>query len=84
MTATPIKAEDIAAGDFFRKKTGEFIYMRISESSAKHHQVRGNEDGIVGVCHNGNIAHVPFDKEVVRCDLFDFLRQHMYYHMREI
>lgn len=56
-----IAASDI--GSFFRKKSGDFAYLRISESSIKF---LGLDPGYVyGVCHNGNVTKVTPDCQVV-------------------
>jgi hypothetical protein len=66
-----VPASEIKAGECFRKKTGEFVYLRISESSTKTHL---KSEGIYGVCFNGNTTKVKPETIVVRCSMEDMQR----------
>jgi len=62
---TTVPASEIAEGECFRKKTGEYIYLRISESSARLFFEKPGSDektpleDIYGVCLiNGNLTKV--------------------------
>lgn len=50
-------------GGCFRKKTGSYVYMRLSESSVKF--LKLDPDYVYGVCYNGNVAKVKKDTLVV-------------------
>jgi len=67
-----IPVEEIEQGCCFRKKNGTFAYMRLSESSVRHHRL-DHETHIYGACYNGNITKVkkgtlvePVDVSVMR------------------
>lgn len=62
-----IPAGELAAGEFFRKKGGTYVYMVVSESSAEFHNVHPAEH-VFGVCFNGNMCAVKKDKQVVRME----------------
>jgi hypothetical protein len=64
------KASEIPRGGFFRKKTGTYVYMRISAAAVRFHKL--DENTVYGVCFNGNVADVPADKEVAVCTLAEF------------
>ena len=49
--------EEIEQGCCFRKKNGEFAYIRLSGSSIKFHGL-DHETHIYGACYNGNITKV--------------------------
>ena len=59
-------------GGCFRKRTGEFVYMRLSESSVKF--LKLDPDYVYGVCYNGNVAKVKKDTLVVPMTKFDLIR----------
>lgn len=60
------QAKDIEEGECFRKESGEYEYLRISESSLKFFGYLGCDRNIVGVCvRNGNLTAVSKDKIVI-------------------
>lgn len=70
-----VPAGEIDEGECFRKKTGNYIYQRISESAIRFYIERDkkNKEGeeeiplgsIYGVClHNGNMCKVSKETEV--------------------
>lgn len=61
-----VKASEIKPGQCFRKRQGQFAYMRINDSSAKYFRL-DHERCIYGVAHNGNMAEVPKDHFVIPC-----------------
>lgn len=64
-----IAAADVPAGGFFRKRGGEYAYLRISESSVRHYGL--NPDLVYGVTWNGNMASVTPETLVVPCQIED-------------
>jgi hypothetical protein len=58
-----IPVEEIKPGQCFRKKNGEFAYLRISDSSARFYGLP--ETHVYGVCFNGNVTKVERGKLVV-------------------
>ena len=67
-----IKASAVPQGQFFRKRRGEYVYLRISESSLKFMKVDTTK--VYGVCFNGNVAVVGPDTLVEPCSLSDFTK----------
>jgi hypothetical protein len=65
-----IEASNINHGEYFRKKNGTYVYLRISESSLRFINIDPAE--IYGVCFNGNIACVNRSTLVERCRFDDF------------
>ncbi len=64
MTTKLVPASAISDwGGCFRKKTGSYVYMRLSESSVKF--LKLDPDFVYGVCFNGNVAKVKKDTLVV-------------------
>ncbi len=67
MTAVSVElvpASEIIGGQCFRKRTGTYVYLRISESSVRFAKM---DEGVVwGVSYNGNLARVERDTKVVR------------------
>lgn len=62
-----VKAGDLRGGDVFRKKTGTFGYIVISESSARFLGL--DAEKVHGVGTNGNTTTVARDTDVVRLTL---------------
>lgn len=74
MSARGFVAETVPAGsirdsDCFRKRQGTYVYLRISESSARFAKL--DDRYVWGVCFNGNLVHVTPDTRVVPMDLAD-------------
>lgn len=67
-----VKASEIQQGQFFRKRRGTYVYLRVSESSVRF--LKLPEDKIYGVCFNGNVAVVDPDTFVERCVVGDFVK----------
>lgn len=67
-----VPAKDVRQA--FRKRTGEYVYLRLSESSVKF--LKLDETKIYGVCFNGNVAVVDPDKLVVEMPLSAILDNH--------
>lgn len=65
-------AGHIKDGEFFRKKQGTYVYLKISESSVKYMKLDATK--IHGVCYNGNMASVERTTLVERCTLGDFVK----------
>jgi len=70
---TIIKAKDLLdwAG-YFRKQTGTYVYLRLSNAAVKH--LRLDENKIHGICFNGNVASIDPEKFIVVCDVLDMAR----------
>lgn len=64
MMPLPMAAARIEQGQCWRKKTGEFVYLAISESAKNFYGL--DADKLYGVCFNGNMAAVSLATEVVR------------------
>lgn len=62
-----VKAGDLRGGDVFRKKTGTFGYIVISESSARFLGL--DAEKVHGIGANGNTTSVSRDTDVVRTTL---------------
>lgn len=73
MPARTVPARDIDEGEFFRKRTGKFVYLRIKPSALEFHKVPIG-DCIYGVCYNGGLTAVSFDTQVVRCSVYGLVR----------
>ena len=56
----------------FRKRTGEYVYIRLSESSVKF--LKLDETKVYGVCFNGNVSVMEPDKLVVEMPLESVLK----------
>ena len=70
---SPVPARTIEPGEFFRKRTGSYVYLRLSPDSLRYHRVREPDLLVYGACFNGNITEVLPDTLVVRCTAADFL-----------
>jgi hypothetical protein len=66
-----VAAGEIKQGEFFRKKSGSFVYMAVSESAAKHY-LPNPENYVYGVCFNGNVCAVKKGARVIRMEREDF------------
>lgn len=62
-----VKAGDLRGGDVFRKKTGTFGYIVISESSARFLGL--DTEKVHGISSNGNTTSVSRDTDVVRASI---------------
>lgn len=67
MTERLVRAREVGAGRFFRKRTGEQLYIRISKASVRFMGL--NRDKVYGVAFNGNTATMDSDKYVIEVDL---------------
>jgi hypothetical protein len=67
-----VPASEIRQGQFFKKRKGEYTYLRISESSVKW--IKADPTKIYGVCFNGNITCVAANTPVEPCSLGDFVK----------
>lgn len=67
-----IEAINIRQGQFFKKRKGDYTYLRISASSVKWLKV--DPAKIYGVCFNGNITCVAPSTLVEPCSLGDFVK----------
>ncbi len=67
-----MKAIDIAQGSYFRKMTGTYVYLRISDASVKYLGL--DTDWIYGVCFNGNITRLQPNKPVIAESVNSFLK----------
>lgn len=63
-------ASEIKEGEFFSKKTGTVVYLRISVSAIKFLQL--NPALVYGVCYNGNVTIIKRDTVVKKRVLSDF------------
>lgn len=63
---TTVPASQIEEGEFFRKRTGKFVYMRLSPSSLRYH-LKQDTDLVYGACFNGNVTAVSPETRVIRC-----------------
>lgn len=69
-----IPVEQIEQGQFFRKRTGTYVFLRMSPSSVKHLGLEGdNQFHVYGVCFNGNVTKVKIGTEVVSATVQEFL-----------
>lgn len=66
-----VAVEDVPEGGFFRKRNGEFTYVRISHASAGRF-INQTHDRIFGVTYNGNITSVEHGTKVQLCTIDDF------------
>lgn len=67
-----VPASTIKQGQFFRKRKGEYTYLRLSESSVKFMKLDLTK--IWGVCFNGNVTSVEASTRVEDCSLGDFVK----------
>lgn len=58
-----VEARLVPRGSFFRKRTGEVQYMRISDSAAKHNMK--DPTLVYGIAGHGNMAGVKPETKVV-------------------
>ena len=65
-------ARNIGRGEFFRKRKGIYVFVRISDSSANFLGLDPTK--IHGVCFNGNTCSIDKDKIVMRSELSDFYK----------
>lgn len=65
-----IPVEQIEEGGFFKKKSGMYVYLRMSDSSAKFLGL--DPDCIYGTCFNGNVAKVHRGVLVTSATAMDF------------
>ena len=63
-----IPVEDIEQGQCFRKRTGEFAYLRISDSAARHFGLK-HQTHVYGVCYNGNMTEIERGTLVVPVEI---------------
>ena len=76
-----VKAKEVEWGQCFRKKTGSYVYLRISEPSAKFHKL--DPEKVYGVCFNGNITDIDPETLVVTMkpsDMDDNRKEHQDWH----
>ena len=66
-----MKAADVERGGFFTKKTGTYVYIRISESSANFLGLDPTK--VYGVSFNGNTCSIDANKEVKESTVEAFL-----------
>ena len=59
-----VPASEIKEGCCFRKLTGEYVYLRISDAAVSFHGFRLGPQQVYGVCYNGNITNVDLDTPV--------------------
>lgn len=74
MPARTVPAYEIDEGEFFRKRTGKFVYLRIKDSALEFYKVPVDNSCIYGVCYNGGLTAVSFDTQVVRCSVYGMVR----------
>lgn len=67
-----VPAKNIGQGEFFRKRTGEYVHLKLSDSSTKFLGLDTNY--VYGVTHNGNMSKLNPETQVVKTDLWQFLR----------
>ena len=80
-----VPASEIRQGQFFKKRKGEYTYLRISESSVKW--IKADHTKIYGVCFNGNVTCVASNTLVEPCSLGDFVKNidnHRAWHLEVI
>lgn len=70
----PVAASSIQQGEFFRKRTGSYVYLRLAVDSLRYHRVEGHARYVYGACYNGNVTAVDPTTLVVRCAVQDFLK----------
>jgi len=56
---TLVVARLLDPGDCFRKRNGEFVFLRISDSAVKHSGL--DPTFVWGVCYNGNMCKISPD-----------------------
>lgn len=59
-----VEAHTIKSGECFRKKDGEYVYLRISDASADY--LKLDPTKVHGVAYNSNVAVVDREALVVR------------------
>lgn len=57
-----VRADSIEEGHCFRKRTGAYAYLRLSEGSVRFLKLDTNF--VYGICYNGNVVKLPKDKMV--------------------
>lgn len=67
-----VKAGDLDPGEFFRKCTGQMVYIRLSPGAMAYNGL--NTELVYGACYNGNVTSLAPDKLVVLCALVDFVK----------
>lgn len=67
-----IEASNIRDGEYFRKKQGTYVYLRISNSSVGY--INLDRTKVHGICFNGNITIVEPNTLVHRCTFEDFAK----------
>ena len=67
-----IEASNIRDGEYFRKKNGEYVYLKMSNSSIGY--VNLDRTKTHGICFNGNITIVEPYTAVIRCTFEDFAK----------
>ena len=65
-------AQEIRPGEWFRKRGGKYVFLRMAESSVRFYKM--DESFIYGTCFNGNTARVPKDKLVCRATALDYVQ----------
>lgn len=68
-----VLASEIKAGEWFRKRTGTMVYLRMSDSAVKWHGLR--DDHIYGTAYNGNMTAILKMRRVIRSSHRDYLKQ---------
>ncbi len=59
-----VQASEIPQGQCFRKRTGSYVYLRISPASLKFWGL--NDEDVFGVCFNGNMCSLAGHTMVVQ------------------
>ena len=80
-----IEASNIRDGEYFRKKNGNYVYLKISNSSVGY--INLDRTKTHGICFNGNITIVEPNTMVYRCTFEDFAKnveEHRDWHLKVI
>jgi hypothetical protein len=67
-----IEASNIKQGEYFRKKNGEYVYLKMSNTSIGY--INLDRTKTHGICFNGNITIVEPYTLVYRCTFTDFAK----------
>lgn len=59
----PVKAKDLPDRCYFRKRTGAYVFIRISANAVKFYGLK--PDHIYGICYNGNMADIEPETLVI-------------------
>lgn len=73
-----VPASSLYPGEYFRKRTGEFVYLVLRPEALSFHMLHGqkiekSEGHVYGACYNGGVTAVLPTTQVVRCTVEDFL-----------